>query len=515
MDKIRILWADDEIDLLKPHVLFLEKKGYEVETSTNGADAYDMLVENNYDIVFLDENMPGLTGLETLSKMKEYKMSIPIVMITKSEEEYIMEDAIGSKISDYLIKPVNPNQILLSIKKNLDTTRLVSEKTTSNYQQQFRELSMRLNDRLDYEEWMDVYKKMVYWEQELEKSEDEGMSEILAMQKREANGNFFRFIKDNYTDWLANEDDAPIQSHTLFKKKVAPLLEKEPVLLVVIDNLRLDQWKAIEPIISPYFNVEEEELYYSILPTATSYARNAFFSGMLPSDMGKMFPQWWKNEEEEGGKNLHERDFLGKQLERLGLDPKFSYHKILNMNEGKKFANKVSNLTDYPLNVLVYNFVDMLSHAKTEMEVIKELADDESAYRSLTVSWFKHSPLFDALKKAAALKRRVIITTDHGSVLVNNPVKVVGDKNTNSNLRYKTGRALTYNSKEVFEIVHPEKGFLPKGNVSSRYIFAGETDFFAYPNNYNHYVKYYRNTFQHGGVSLEEVLVPFISLNPK
>lgn len=516
MDTIRILWADDEIDLLKPHIIFLESKGYQVVTTNNGAEAVEQIEEQDFDIVFLDENMPGLSGLETLAKIKEISPTLPVVMITKSEEEYIMEDAIGSKISDYLIKPVNPNQILLSIKKNLDTRRLVSQKTSTQYQQQFREIGMRLNDRLDAFDWAELYKKMVYWELELEKSEDKGMFEILTMQKQEANLNFFRFLRDNYEQWLAQPDEeTPVMSHNLFKNWVMPDLKEEPVLFVVVDNLRFDQWKAIQPSISRLFKIESEEIYYSILPTATTYARNAIFSGMMPSEMAKIYPEIWKNEDDEGGKNLYEDEFLEKQLKKLGANFKFSYHKVLNFIEGKKIADQVANLQNFHLNVLVYNFVDMLSHAKTEMKLVKELAEDESAYRSLTVSWFEHSPLFDILKKFAELGRKVILTTDHGSVLVKNPVKVVGDKNTNTNLRYKVGKNLTYNHKEVLEILHPEKAFLPKSNVSSRYIFAKETDFFAYPNNFNHYVNYYKDTFQHGGISLEEVMVPFVSLIPK
>ncbi|MGD1845302.1 MAG: response regulator [Salibacteraceae bacterium] len=518
MDKIKILWADDEIDLLKPHVMFLEEKGYQVTTANNGDDALDHIQRENYDIVFLDENMPGLTGLETLARVKVSHPSLPVIMITKSEEESIMEDAIGSKISDYLIKPVNPKQILLSIKKNLDTKRLVGEKTNSNYQQEFRQIGMTLGDRLDMEEWVDIYKKLIYWELELEESGDEGMFDILKMQKSEANSQFCRFVEDNYLNWLNGVgDDIPLMSHTLFRKKVAPEIGGDgPLFMVLIDNLRLDQWKVLEPVIEEFFRVEEEEAFYSILPTATQYARNSIFAGLLPSEIEKRYPKLWKNDEDEGGKNLHEEAFLEGQLRLLGKSGiKFSYNKITTHQNGRKLADNMRNLMTNDLNVIVYNFVDMLSHARTEMEVIRELADDESAYRSLTLSWFKNSPLFDIMREIAQMKGRVVLTTDHGTVRVKEPSKVIGDRNTNTNLRYKQGRNLQYNNREVFEVGRPSDAFLPRTNVSTKFIFAKEDSFFAYPNNYNHYVNYYRDTFQHGGISLEEMIIPVVKLSSR
>lgn len=512
---ITLLWADDEIDLLKPHILFLEDKGYRVLTANNGADALDLLEDEVVDLVFLDENMPGLSGLETLSKIKALKSSLPVVMITKSEEESIMEDAIGSKIADYLIKPVNPKQILLSIKKNLDEDRLISERTTSQYQQEFRKIGMRLGDRLDAEEWIDLYKEMVYWEMELDQSEDKGMQEILDMQKAEANQQFARFIESEYLDWMEGES-APTLSHTLFKERVAPHLSaSNSTFLIVIDNLRFDQWKAIKPEVEKYFRVEDEAAYYSILPTATHYSRNAIFSGLMPLDMAKIHPDLWKSEEDEGGKNLHEEAFLEAQLRRLGKSVKFSYNKVTNLKFGKKLADNFSNLMANDLNVIVYNFVDMLSHARTDMEVIRELADDNAAYRSLTLSWFEHSPLLDIMKQVASNGAKMIITTDHGTIQVTRPSKVVGDRNTNTNLRYKQGKNLQYNAKEVFDVQKPSEAHLPQSNVSSRFIFAREDHFFAYPNNYNYYVNYFKNTFQHGGISLEEMIIPFIALNPR
>lgn len=510
----KILWADDEIDLLKPHILFLENKQHEVTTVKSGNEAVDQVEDNAYDIIFLDENMPGLTGLETLEKIKSIRPSVPVVMITKSEEEFIMEEAIGGRIADYLIKPVNPNQILLSIKKNLEGKRLVSEKTTSNYRQEFQQISMQLQDRLDFEEWADIYKKITYWELELDQSNDEAMQEILKMQKTEGNQQFSKFIERNYLDWLNGVEDGPVMSHTLLQKKVFPKHENS-TFLIVIDNLRYDQWLIIKPYVTEFFNIINEENYYSILPTATQYARNALFAGLMPSEIQKKFPDKWKNDDDEGGKNLFEADFLEDNLRRNGVKGKFSYNKITNLNAGKKLVENFNELMQNEFNAIVYNFVDMLSHARTDMEVIRELADDDSAYRSLTKSWFEHSPLFDMMKLIAKNKADLFITTDHGTVKVDNPSKVIGDKNTTTNLRYKQGRNLDYVSKDVFEIKRPEEAFLPKSNVSTTYIFAKDTKFFVYPNNYNHYLKYYKDTFQHGGISLEEVIIPVVHLKSK
>jgi len=517
MQKPSILWADDEIDLLKPHILFLNGKGYDVTPVVSGADAVEMCKQHHFDLVFLDENMPGMNGLEALSQIKQLKPNLPIVMITKNEEEHIMEEAIGAKIADYLIKPINPNQILLSIKKLLDNKRLVEEKTNSNYQQKFRDISMMLSDKLSFEEWIDVYKKLVFWELEIDRTQNKSMGEVFEMQKSEANNYFCKFIQNNYEKWLNDANAArPILSNQLMKKKVFPLLEgDEPVFFLLIDNLRFDQWKIIEPLITEYFSVDEESAYYSILPTTTAYARNAIFSGIMPAEIEKKYPDLWMNEDDEGSKNNNEEEFLKSNLAKNKFDIKSSYHKILSVEQGKSLLNSISNLMTNKLNVIVYNFVDMLSHSRTDMAMIKELAPDESAYRSITNSWFQHSTLFEIIKKLAEKKVKLVITTDHGTIRVKRPFKIVGDKSVNNNLRYKVGKNLTFDEKDVLHVKNPERFQLPKKNMSSAYVFTIGDYFFAYPNNFNYYVNYYKDTFQHGGISLEEMIIPMVILSSK
>lgn len=510
------------MDLLKAYLIFLEKKGYQVATASNGADAIELCKSQTFDLIMLDEMMPGLTGLETLQRIKEIQPQTPVVMVTKSEEEDIMDQAIGSKIADYLIKPVNPSQILLTLKKNIHRREIVSEVTQSSYQQEYQQLSMQIDDCRTWTDWMEVYRRLSYWDMELG-STDNTFAEMLSMQKEEANNGFAKYIKQNYLDWvdphrflqLKAGEDRPLMSPDIFKKCVFPAInDGEKVFLVVIDNFRWDQWRTLATEIGDLFDIQED-MYMSILPTATQYARNAIFSGLMPVKIQQMFPELWVDEDEEEGKNLNEAPLIATQIERYRRHDRFSYHKINDSAAADHFLQQYNSLKDNDLNVVVINFIDMLSHARTESKMVRELASDEAAYRSITQSWFRHSVIGELFRLLSQSDYRVILTTDHGSIRCEKPIKIVGDRNTNTNLRYKLGKNLNYNSKEVFTIKAPKDVQLPAPNVSTTYAFATGNTFFAYPNNYNYYVQYYRDTFQHGGISMEEMLVPLITMKAR
>jgi CheY-like chemotaxis protein len=514
----KIMWVDDEIEILEAHKRFLEMKGYSLITFNNGFDAVEFLQQSQIDLLLIDESMPGMSGLETVARVKKIHPHLPIVLVTKNETESLMDEAIGSQISDYLIKPVNPNQVLLALKKLLDNKRLVAEKTTSSYQMQFRTMLNGLEGEPDFTEWMELYKQLTFWELEMEKSESPEMMEVHLAQKKEANNAFFKFISRNYSSWIQlNDTAAPLMSNGIFKQKILPLLDNgKPVVWVVVDNLRFDQWKVIEPLLNESFKLVEEDCYYSILPTATHYCRNALFAGEMPLQLEKKYPERWVRDEGEEGKNNHEEFFFGEQLKKIkkeGLD--FTYRKVVSHAEALDLAEHAFDLLDHSLSIVVYNFVDMMSHARTELDVLKELASDETAYRSITKSWFSHSPLLTTLKKIAERKCTVVLCTDHGSILVKNPVKIVGDKQTTNNLRYKTGRNLDFDAREVHAYRDPQTAGLPKYAVNSSFVFVGGPDYLCYPNNFNHFANLYKNTFQHGGISMEEMIVPIVQLESR
>lgn len=518
MSQAKVLWVDDEIEILEAHRLFLELKGYTVKTFTNGVDAVEYLSAEEVDLVLLDESMPGISGLETLSRIKQLHPHLPVVLVTKNETESLMEEAIGAQIADYLIKPVNPSQVLLSLKKLLDNKRLVAEKTASAYQQQFRSMFDGLAEDPGYKSWVQLYRQLIYWELEMEKSDNAAWSEVHRSQVKEANASFFKYVSRHYSSWVRGaEKDPPLLSHFLFQKKVLPFVQQqEPVVWVLLDNLRLDQWKTIEPLLNEFYRIQEEECFFSILPTATHYCRNAIFSGMMPMDMESRFPEMWKRDDDEEGKNLNEAFFLEQQLKKAGRgNLGFHYQKISSHADAVKLADQALHLLDHELSIVVYNFVDMMSHARTDLDVLRELAADEAAYRSLTRSWFGHSPLFQALKKIAERKCTLILCTDHGSIQVNQPIKVTADRQTTSNLRYKNGKNLDYNPREVLSYRDPHEILLPRSAVNSSFIFAGRQEFFCYPNQFNHFANLYKNSFQHGGISMEEMIVPVVRLTSR
>ena len=521
MNTASLLWVDDEIEQLRAHILFLQKKGYDVTTINNGADAILLCREKTFDLVLLDEQMPGLSGLDTLEGIKELRPELPVVMVTKSEEEDIMNQAIGRKIADYLIKPVNPNQILLTLKKNIHQREIVTQVTQSGYQQSFSQIAMQISSCRTWQEWCDVYRTLVRWELELSES-DTQMSDMLHMQMEEANQNFARFVRQHYLDWVkdaarpgSNADDRPLLSTEVMKRKVFPLLDQgEKVFLVVIDNFRYDQWRMLAQEIGSLFDIEDG-IYQSILPTATQYARNAIFSGLWPAQIEKMFPELWVDEDSEESKNSNEAPLIKTQIERFRRHDSFSYTKINNSSEAEHFMQQLNTLAKNDLNVVVFNFIDMLSHARTESRMVRELANTESAYRSITLSWLRHSVVADFFRQLADSQYKIVLTTDHGSVRCTRPVKIIGDRNTNTNLRYKLGKNLAHQDKSLFVIQHPQEALLPAPNLSTTYVFATGDAFFAYPNNYNYYVSYYCDTFQHGGISMQEMLIPVATLIPK
>ena len=512
----KILWIDDEIDLLQPYIIYLKGKGYEVATASNGEDAINTLTEAVPNIVFLDENMPGMSGLETLQEIKRLHPEVPVVMITKSEEEHIMEQAIGEKIADYLIKPVNPSQILLCLKKHVHSRDIMTEQVQQNYRQEWSDISYMIDTASTIEEWQAIERTLSKWDIELENS---SMRSLIEDQRTQANAAFAKWIGRNYVSWFSGEGLAvsgrPLMSPNVMKHAVFPLLDKgKKVLLCVIDNFRYDQWKTIQPLIGEFYSVAHEEQYTSILPTATQYARNAIFAGLMPLQIQQMFPHLWVEEGDEESKNQHEKELVQTLLDRYRRKESFNYWKI---NESDFCERVIAQLkgVQAPLNIVVLNFIDMLSHSRTESKMMRELANDEAAYRSLTLSWFKHSPTYELLRRAAELGYTLVLTTDHGTTRVKNAVQIVADKNTNTNIRYKVGKALNTTSKNVFTIDQPKHVGLPCPNVSSSYAFCSGADFFAYPNQFNYYAQYYRNTFQHGGISLEEMIIPLVTLEPK
>jgi CheY-like chemotaxis protein len=515
MTKGKILWADDEIDHLKSHILFLEERGYSVTPVTNAEDAISLVREELFDLVLLDEMMPGMDGLQAISVLKNVSPSLPVIMITKSEEENLMEEAIGSKIEDYLTKPVNPSQILSSCKRILERKRISEEKITRDYTSEFQEISSLLNGPMQPEGWIDIHLKLSEREIELDLHSDLGLRQTLSDQRRECNQLFGRYIETHYKGWV-NGEKRPVLSIDIIEKHVVPCLKRgEQVLFILIDNLRLDQWLVIEPLLYGIFQVQRD-YYFSILPSATPYSRNAIFAGYFPRDIERKYPDLWRQgEDDESSRNRFEAQFLKEQLQRCGVelrsDPK--YVKFLDPEDAKQISRNVASYINVPLVSMVFNFVDILAHRRSDSQIIREIVPDEPAYRSLTRTWFEHSSLYQILKYASAEGLKVILTTDHGSIRTMRGSTVYADRKTSTNIRYKYGRGIRGVSKHLLEIKDPIEFGLPARGINTNYLIAKEDYYFVYPTNYHEYLALYKDSFQHGGISMEEMILPVVSLS--
>ena len=522
----RILWADDEIALLRPHILFLEAKGFDVTSVTNGADAVDRMRDERFDVVFLDEQMPGMGGIETLGEIKDVSPETPVVMITKSEEEHLMEDAIGRQIADYLIKPVNPKQILLTCKRLLEGSRLRDETVSQAYLQSFGRIAADIGSGLDWQGWAEVYADLVRFGLELDA--DDGARQILDDQARDANREFGRFIEREYPGWIAasqagETDGRPALSHEVMPRWVLPHLDggsgsgpSRPVLFFLIDCMRYDQWLEFERLLYPLFDIERD-WHYGLLPTATPYSRNAIFSGLLPIDLATRYPQFWQHDTgDESSLNKFEDQLLGELLKRKHKrDTRFRYEKIISTDDGVALADRVADLGQHDLAAVVVNFVDILAHSRSDSNVLKEIAPDERAYRALTRTWFEHSWLFRAFEELAQQDVTIVISTDHGAIRSLHATKVIGDRDTSTSLRYKHGRNLKCDERHAIFVKEPETYGLPRTGMNENYIFAKEDYYFVYPTNYHRYLNLYNDTFQHGGASLEEVVLPVVTMRPR
>jgi len=516
----RILWADDEIELLRPHVLFLEGRGYEVMTVTSGEDAVRAVAKERFDAVLLDEQMAGLDGIATLRRIIRLSPGLPVIMITKSEEESLMEEAIGRRIDDYLTKPVNPSQILSALKRLLDSRAINQQHIAQEYVTEFNRINDELDEGLDWDEWLDLHQRLNRWSIDLASERNVELQSLLEQQIDAANFRFNRYIEQHYPTWLKSErPERPPLSHDIVREWVAPLLSRsESVLLLVLDCLRLDHWLALEPMLREDFEIETD-LYYSILPTATPYSRNSIFSGLLPSEYPKVHPDLYQKLkwEEDLNVNRFERQLLDRQLAKLGLSltPEPKYAKILDPEEARRVGRRVSDYFDQPLVSMVFNFVDIVAHHRSTEEVIQTLIPDEAAYRSIVRSWFEHSPLREMLTAFGKRGVTIVLTSDHGSIRVKQPVQVVADRNTSTNLRYKLGRNLNVDPKQAVRVKNPESWGVASPTMNSDLLLARGNNYFIYPTGFNKYADKFNDSFLHGGISLDEMVMPVATMRFK
>jgi DNA-binding response OmpR family regulator len=522
MKRNKILWVDDEIELLRSHIIFLNEKGYEVATVTNGEDAIDEVKNKQFDLIFLDEMMAGIGGLETLAQIKEINPNIPVVMITKSEAESLMHDAIGSKISDYLIKPVLPSQVLMVCKKILESKKISGEYVAKDYLNDFNEISRQLLMDPDYNDWIEIYLKLTNWDMELDEHPEVGLRQTLTEQKKECNQEFSKFVEKNYKSWInsSGSEDAPRLTTQITEKYVFPHLSKSagPIFYFVIDCLRLDQWLVMEKHLTELFNIQKD-YYYSILPTATPYSRNSLFAGLFPSEIEKYYPDLWGTmSDDENSMNKYEKELLQNLLNRkkISLSNELKYVKIIDPEVGRSFEQNVLSHRKTHFMAVVVNFLDMIAHGRSDSDILKEIAPDESAYRSLTNSWFQHSSLLNTFRAIATIPNaKIVVTTDHGSIRTLRGAKVLGDREASPNLRFKFGRNLKVDEKHAIFIKNPLDYKLPKRGLTINYIISKEDFYFVYPTDYHKYLSHYKDSFQHGGISLEEMILPVITMESK
>lgn len=516
----KILWADDEIDLLRPHVLYLEARGYAVSTVANGRDALKLAQSERFDCVLLDEMMPGMDGLATLQALREYDSTIPVIMVTKSEEEDLMESAFGARTDDFLTKPVNPSQIVSALKRLLEARALQQSQLAQDYAGEFARLRMLRDEARDHASWAQLYLKMLQWEISLASVNDAGLRAAHADLTKETNADFTRHVEDNYFDWVAESKtpQGPTFTRDVVEKYVAPLLrEGKKTMLVVVDCMRLDQFLTIESLLEPFFAIERD-LIYSILPSATPYSRNAIFAGLWPEQIARQFPQWWdEGAPAERSMNRHEKELLEEQLKRLkiSLTQPVRYHKIYSADESHVIRRQAATFKTYQFSALVFNFLDILAHGRSESEILLELAPDEAGLRSVMASWFVHSALFEVLKAASQAGTTVVMTTDHGATLGQRAAQVKADRNAASNLRYKYGKNLVVDKRQAFIVKNPGDARLPNEGLNKNYIIAKEDYYFVYPTNYHEYERQFRGSFQHGGITLEELIIPCAVLTPR
>jgi DNA-binding response OmpR family regulator len=513
----KILWIDDEIEALRPHILYLNEKSYDVTPVSNGDDAISMIKTFRYDVILLDQMMPGQDGMSVLARVRELDSTIPLIMVTQCREDELINEALGKRISDFLVKPIGGAQIASTLKRVLDQTKIIEEQVPHKYTEDFNQIRLIKDSAPDWRNWAEIYLKLVEWDLEFDLLGETGLEETHLEQKKECNALFSDYVAENYTRWIRGED-APVLSVDVLDRFVIPHLRKnKQVYFIVVDCLRLDHWLAIEPLLQPYYYIDQS-CYYSILPSATLYSRNALFSGLFPLELSEKFPQYWlENSENQTSTNRFEKQLLQSKLRNAGLrlKPGLRYFKIFDAKGGNEYIRQVSSFERISLSALIVNFIDILTHQRSQLDVLQQIAPDESAFRSLAKSWFAHSALFEILKIISPRDAVVVLTTDHGSVLGNRPTKAFGNRQTSTSLRFKVGTDLACDEGQAVYIKQPNSYKLPAESSNKNYIIAKDDYYFVYPNQFHEYTRQFRGGFQHGGISMGELIVPVVTMTSR